>query len=219
MKQAGKKRLNSLKINYMNTPWDKFTKEKLTEIFTKKKYIIDIGGGLRLDASRGNKISEANSWLKPYLKNVDYKILDKVGDYHPDIISDIHQLSLQDNSVDAIICIAVLQHVENPLQAVSEIYWVLKPGGFCFIYVPFLFYYHPLPGYYKDFYRFTYDGVSYLAKDFKNVEIQNVRGALATLMNLFPFFSKRTGIFNYVDKFFKLLASKQTSGYNIFCVK
>ena len=199
--------------------WDKFFKEKITKIFQEKKDIIDIGGGLRADGNRSNREDSRNDWLADYLKKSNYKVLDKVGDYHPDIIGDIHNLPLPDASVDAIICIAVLEHVEEPLKAMKEVYRVLRPGGFCFIYVPFLYYYHPMKGYYQDFYRFTYDGVKYLTRDFKAVEMENVRGASATAMNLLPFFSKRTAIFDILDKIFHKQNSRQTSGYNVFCVK
>jgi len=125
---------------------------------------------------------------------------------------------MPDNSVDAIICIAVLEHIEEPQKAVREIYRVLKPGGYCFLYVPFLYYYHPCEGYYRDFYRFTIDGVKYLTRDFKAVEIQNVRGAIATLANLLPFFSKKP-FFYWLDRIGGKEKSKQTSGYNVFCIK
>ena len=145
--------------------------------------------------------------------------MDKVADYHPDIVGDIHNIPLEDNSVDAIICSAILEHVEEPQKAVREMYRVLKPGGYCFIYVPFLYYYHPMKGYYGDFYRFTYDGVEYMTRDFSQVEIQNVRGALSTVMNLLPFFSKKTRMFDVLDRWVRKQDSKQTSGYNMFCIK
>jgi ubiquinone/menaquinone biosynthesis C-methylase UbiE len=203
----------------MKKPWDTFFEEKMKLIFSEKKTIIDIGGGLRVDEKRNNRIEEKNRWLLEYIKRVDYKILDKVADYSPDIVGDIHELPLEDNSVDAILCSAVLEHVEEPQRAVKEMYRVLKKGGYCFIYVPFLYYYHPMKGYYKDFYRFTYDGVEYITRDFEQVEIQNVRGAFSTIMNLFPLFSKKSNIFDIIDAKFGKISSKQTSGYNIFCVK
>ena len=203
----------------MANQWDKFSKEKLKKIFTEKNHIIDIGGGLRVESSRGNRLDKSNEWLEEYIKNVNYKVLDKVGDYNPDIVGDIQSLPLEDNSVDAFICSAILEHVEEPQKAVKEMYRALKPGGFCFIYVPFLYYYHPMKDYYKDFYRFTKDGVGYLCRDFSKVEIQNVRGSLSTVANLIPMFSKRTKVFDLLDKFFGKAKSKQTSGYNIFCVK
>ena len=203
----------------MKKPWDTFFEEKMKLIFSEKKTIIDIGGGLRVDEKRNNRIEEKNRWLLEYIKRVDYKILDKVADYSPDIVGDIHELPLEDNSVDAILCSAVLEHVEEPQRAVKEMYRVLKKGGYCFIYVPFLYYYHPMKGCYKDFYRFTYDGVEYITRDFEQVEIQNVRGAFSTIMNLFPLFSKKSNIFDIIDAKFGKISSKQTSGYNIFCVK
>lgn len=203
----------------MKNLWDAFFEEKMIKIFDEKNLIIDIGGGLRVDPTRNNRLDEKHAWLKPYVGKVNYKVLDKVADYHPDIVGNVHKLPLADNSVDAVICIALLEHVEEPQIAMKEIYRVLKLGGYCFIYVPFLYYYHPLPGYYKDFYRFTFDGLQYLTKDFSKVEIQNVRGALSTVFNLIPWFSKKTGWLDWLDKVLKKQNSKQTSGYNVFCVK
>jgi hypothetical protein len=99
------------------------------------------------------------------------------------------------------------------------VYRVLKPGGQVFFYAPFLFYYHPLKNYYQDFYRFTSDGWRYLTRQFKTVELQNVRGAVATALNLFPWLSKRTKWFDWVDRLFHRESSQQTSGYNVFCIK
>jgi len=85
--------------------------------------------------------------------------------------------------------------------------------------MPFLFYYHPMKGYYNDFYRFTIDGCRYMTRDFSKVEIENALGAIATVFNLFPFFSKKTKIFNLFDYVFKKSKSNQTSGYALFCIK
>lgn len=202
----------------MTNQWDLFFKEKVTKIFTDKKTIIDIGGGLRIDEKRNNRKTE-NAWALEYLDKVDYKVLDKVSDYNPDIVGDIHDLPLADESVDAIICMSVLEHVEEPQKAVREMYRCLKKGGYCYIDVPFLFFYHPMPGYYKDFFRFTKDGLEYMTKDFSHVEIQNVRGAFSTVMNLIPFFTKRTKFFDYIDKIFGKYKSNQTGAYRVFCIK
>lgn len=195
-----------------------FFREKITKIFEKNGEIIDIGGGLRIDPKRNNR-GIHNSWATGLAKNANYKILDKVADYNPDIIGDIHNLPFKDNSIDSILCISVLEHVEEPSKAVKEIYRSLKPGGYCFIQVPFIYYYHPLAGYYKDYYRFTRDGLEYLLRDFSSVEIINSKGALATVMNLFPLFSKRTSLFDILDKLFGKSATNQTNFFSVFCVK
>lgn len=202
----------------MKIPSDIFFENSMKHIIAHSKTLIDIGGGLRVDPEKNNREIE-NPWLIPLLKEIDYKVLDKVADYNPDIVGDIHKLPMPDNSVDAITCMSVLEHVEEPMQAVREMYRVLKPGGFCYIYVPFLFYYHPMKGYYKDFYRFTRDGVEYMTKDFSDVKIHNTYGATATVMNLFPFFSRKVGIFHLIDKMVNKVNSNQTSGYSAFCIK
>jgi SAM-dependent methyltransferase len=136
------------------THWDQFYKDKALKIFTEKHTVLDIGGGLRV--ARSNRHDSNNEWVLPYIEKVDYKVLDKVPDYNPDIVGDIRALPLPDNSVDAIFCIAILAHVEEPHKAVDEMLRVLKPGGYLFMYTPFIYYYHPAPGYYGDFFRFTY---------------------------------------------------------------
>lgn len=41
--------------------------------------------------------------------------------------SPIHRIPVESNYFDAILCIAVLEHVENPEEVVPELYRVLKP--------------------------------------------------------------------------------------------
>ena len=201
--------------------WDKFFNKKIKKIFIEKKSIIDIGGGLRVLKGSGNRYDKSKKWILPLIKKVDYKILDPVSDYNPDIIGDIHNLPFNDNSQDAIICIAVLEHVENPIKACQEIYRVLKPGGYCFVYVPFLFYYHAHKGYYKDYWRFTKDSINILFKDFSVIEKQGVRGAFETWIKLSPLgrYKLFLKLANKIDFLTGRTKSNQVSGYNIFLVK
>lgn len=198
--------------------WNDFFKEKAKKIFEEKTEVIDIGGTLGLNTAKSNRIKPQNQWLQPYLSKVNYKVLDKVSDYNPDIVGDIHDLPLPDNSVDAIICSSVIEHVENPIKAVEEVYRVLKPGGYAYFYAPFIFYYHAEQGYYKDFYRFTYDGWEHLTRQFSSQEISPVHGPLGAMFNLLPFMSDRVDWLRPIDKLLRP-TSRQTSGYNVFCVK
>lgn len=201
--------------------WNKFFNEKILKIFSEKKRIIDIGGGLRISQKKGNRFDPGRAWILPLAKKANYLIMDPVSDYEPDIVGDIHNLPLEDNSEEAILCLAVLEHVENPFQATAEMYRVLKKGGFCFVFVPFLYYYHPESTYYKDYWRFTRDSLDLLFKQFSNKEVFSVRGPLGTLVRLSPFgryklFEEIAYIF---DRFFGKLRSNQVSGYYVFLTK
>lgn len=204
------------------TQWEKFFKEKATEMFTSAKEVIDIGGSLRLDIGKGNVTSKKNAWLLPYVEKIDYKILDPVPDYNPDIVGDIHDLPFEDNSREAILCLAVLEHVENPIKAMEELHRVLKPGGKLLIYVPFLYYYHAEKGYYGDYWRFTYDTLEMFAKPFSKYEIESVRLPLETLTRLTPF--GRYNIFISIARFFDSVfyvkkQSRQVAGYYLWLGK
>jgi len=68
-----------------------------------------------------------------------------------DIVADAHYLPYADESVDAIYCAAVLEHLSEPLTAVKEMFRVLKNGGKIFADTPFLQEYHGYPHHYQNF--------------------------------------------------------------------
>jgi SAM-dependent methyltransferase len=203
----------------MAAPWDIFAEKKLKQIIDAGGTILDVGGGLRTDPrnDRGVQRKELAEYLKQ--SKAKYVYLDVVPDYNPDIIGDVHNLPYEDNSLDAVLAIALLEHVEDPLKAMNEMHRVLKPGGYLYLYVPFLFYYHPHPGYCNDYYRYTLDGVKYLTRKFSHTEIQNVRGAMTTWLNFLPFLAKRTNWFDWLDRLTGKTNSNQTSGYIAFSQK
>lgn len=65
-------------------------------------------------------------------------------------------LPFVDESFDAVVSIAVLEHVRDPFRAAAEIVRVLKPGGELFCCVPFL---QPLHGYPHHYYNMTHEGL------------------------------------------------------------
>ncbi|MEK7639429.1 MAG: class I SAM-dependent methyltransferase [Patescibacteria group bacterium] len=206
----------------MNTPkWERFFKEKCLDIFLNSKEVVDIGGSLRLDTGRSNRVDKKNDWLREYVERVNYRILDPVPDYNPDIVGDIHALPFSDNSKEAILCLAVLEHVENPILAMQQLHRVLCPGGRLLIYVPFLYYYHAEKGYYGDYWRFTYDTLVMLAKPFSKYEITEVRMPIETLTRLTPL--GRWDLFilfaRVLDGLFYTKGSRQVSGYYMYLVK
>jgi len=57
--------------------------------------------------------------------------------YSKDIsIIDIRKLDIEDNTFNIIFCNHVLEHIQEDLQAMKELYRVLKPGGWALLQVP-----------------------------------------------------------------------------------
>ena len=78
-----------------------------------------------------------------------------------DIVSSLDEIPRPDQSFDGALCIAVLEHVENPDRVVNELFRVTKAGGFLDRSVPFLQPEHKIP---TDFQRYTRDGLETLLK-------------------------------------------------------
>jgi SAM-dependent methyltransferase len=207
----------------MTRPWDTFFRTAMTRILDSSREIIDVGGGLRIARDRSNRLDPKNAWIGEEIekRGISYKVLDYVADYHPDIVGDVQDLPFGDSTQEAIVCNAVLEHVENPIQAAKEMHRVLKPSGYCLVFVPFLYYYHAEKGYYGDYWRFTEDGLRSIFKPFTSIELQKVRGPLETLIRLTAL--GRWKIFAdgayLCDNVTGKLGSKQTSGYYVFLQK
>lgn len=73
-----------------------------------------------------------------------------------DTVCDIHHIPLPDESFDCIFCTGTLEHVEDPAQAMSEIYRLVKKGGIVHIEVPFMQGFHADP---HDYWRWTIPGL------------------------------------------------------------
>lgn len=50
---------------------------------------------------------------------------------------DIHKIPFEDNTFDVAFCNHVMEHVDDDIKAMSEIYRVLKPNGWAIIQIPF----------------------------------------------------------------------------------
>ena len=180
--------------------------------------VLDIGKSMRDEFKKINCKE---------IKTLDINIFDDYPDIQFDLSEtvEIEKTEIY-NRFDAIICLAVLEHVYDPIVAIKNINKMLKNNGIFFGYVPFLYHYHaPENLDFQDYYRYTKDGISYLLRDFKKIKIYPVRGRLSSSMHvLFGSFWKKTFEkykFNqFIDRFFsKNKNSKQAGGFNFIAIK
>jgi len=70
----------------------------------------------------------------------------------PDLVWDGATLPNADASVDSVLLTEVLEHCADPASVLCEVFRVLRPGGFLFLTVPFIWPLHALP---HDEFRYT----------------------------------------------------------------
>ena len=68
---------------------------------------------------------------------VDYISSDYEGEFKADESYDIRSIPLKDETLDMIICYHVLEHITEDIDAMAELYRLLKFGGSCYIQSPF----------------------------------------------------------------------------------
>jgi ubiquinone/menaquinone biosynthesis C-methylase UbiE len=77
-----------------------------------------------------------------------------------DIVSDITNIPVPDESFEAILCTEVLEHIKNPVLAIKEFARILKPGGHLILTAPFCSLTHFAPHFYSTgFSRYFYEEV------------------------------------------------------------
>ncbi|WP_298354092.1 class I SAM-dependent methyltransferase [Runella sp.] len=69
------------------------------------------------------------------MKNLDYITAD-IESPLAKVKMDIHQIPFEDNTFDVAFCNHVMEHVDDDIKAMSELYRVLKPGGWAIIQSP-----------------------------------------------------------------------------------
>jgi SAM-dependent methyltransferase len=167
------KEIKNLLINRIH---DRYLKQSASKYFSG--YLIDIGCG-----------------TKPYKDLLAPYVTEHVGIDHQDTLHDksnidrfgtAYELPAQDEEFDYALCTTVLEHLEEPEQALRECHRVLKRGGVAIYSVPFIWHLHEEP---RDFYRFSKYGLKYLFEKagFEIVEIKALSGFWVTFGQLFVY--------------------------------
>lgn len=135
-----------------------------------KGKVLNAGAGWR-DVSHlveGELINQDITWPGDERTNID-------------IYSPLHHIAVESDYFDAILCIGVLEHVENPEEAVPELLRVLKPGGHFILEVPFLQPEHKVP---TDFQRYTKDGLVRLVSH-HGFRVESIKGLFTVYHTLY----------------------------------
>lgn len=128
--------------NVSSHDYDRVAREMISK--HSEGLILDCGAGFR------NKYYEniINFEVEPYPTT--------------DVVGLADKLPFKDNSLDAVLCLNVLEHVRNPFKVAKEIVRVLKQNGELYCVVPFLQPYHAYPDH---FYNMSSSGLKNLFCD------------------------------------------------------
>ncbi|MGV3485680.1 MAG: methyltransferase domain-containing protein [Planctomycetaceae bacterium] len=105
----------------------------------------------------GLNVGAGKTRIHPQIQNMDIFAGESI-----DLIGRAEAIPAEDNYFTVIITQEVLEHVEHPFVAASEMHRVLKPGGLLYCQLPFIIGYHPGP---TDFWRFTREGISSMLRE------------------------------------------------------
>ena len=101
-----------------------------------------------------------------------YVTLDIDSCRKPDVLADGRKFPFKDSSFDVVLLMSVLEHCyQNFENIVTETNRILNDNGIVIAFLPFFLGYHE-----NDYWRFTYESIEKLLKDFKNVKIIPVGG-------------------------------------------
>lgn len=124
---------------------------RLNRHMTETRVVVDIGSG--------------NMRWSNFTVNVDLMPYPNV-----DVVSEADNLPFENASVDIVVSIAMLEHVRNPGNVLSEIKRVLRPDGVAYVYVPFVQGFHAAP---HDYQRFTKSGLEFALSEFQLLRLEN----------------------------------------------
>jgi SAM-dependent methyltransferase len=126
----------------------------------------DFGAFSVLDVGCGQK--PYRTLFAPYLTS--YVGVDPVENPDADLRGSVEALPVVDASSDVVLCIQVLEHCDDPAQAISELARATRPGGRVLASTHGVMAYHPSP---VDYWRWTHAGLEKLFAD--NAEWASVR--------------------------------------------
>lgn len=143
--------------------------------------------GTLLDVGCGRKPYELNfsKYVDRYF-GMEYAPESGYRGNRADVASDASAMPFADQSIDAILCTEVMEHVENPEKVIEEFSRILKPNGIVITTAPF---FYPIHDEY-DFFRYSDKGIAKIMErhGLEIVKIEPLSGTGLTVAIMFNFY-------------------------------
>ena len=158
--------------------------EENKQVFKGK--VLDVGG--KKDNRRG-------AFVPPYEQVDEWLFLNNDKQSNPDILTDLPDIPLEDNSVDVVLCTEVIEYIYDYKKLLSEMSRVLKQDGILLLSFPFIYPLHADDKH--DYYRLTEPLIrKELSENFTIEKFNRMGGISAVIFDLirgyFSYQTKRT---------------------------
>ena len=148
-----------------------------------------------IDAGAGYRVLDVGCGPKPYYpffaeRASEYVGVDVVAHPAADLVGRVEELPVEDGAFDVVLCTQVLEHCDDPPQAVRELRRVTAPGGRVLASTHGVQVYHPSP---QDYWRWTSPGLERLfsqGADWESVEVTAGAGTAACLAMLLGIYTE-----------------------------
>lgn len=130
----------------------------------------------------GYRVLDVGCGAKPYYpyfagRASEYVGVDVVENPVAELRGPVEALPVPDGSFDLVLCTQVLEHADDPVQAVKELRRVTAPGGRVLASTHGVQWYHPSP---QDYWRWTHAGLRRLFEENADWESVDVRPGAGT---------------------------------------
>ncbi len=203
----------------------------ITKFADPESYYIDqmlknippaLSSSLALDAGAGDLNKRSYLIDKGYAyESCDFEnVFSSESSKKQTYICNLFDMPMRNRTYDLVICVQVLEHVNDPIGSIDEIFRVLKDGGLIYLSTNFMYPRHGAP---YDFFRFTQDGLIFLFEKsgFKIEKISSHGGfpaLCAQVLHEIPLYVRNFIIFGRTDPSKEMRFNLNRSGMLIFTI-
>jgi SAM-dependent methyltransferase len=135
----------------------------VNQLMYLKAYLPEVEGAV---LEIGSKDYGNTATFRDFYHSNTYIGVDLEAGPNVDVVADLTKPDhgFKKSSFSLVICCSVLEHVKKPWLFAPIVSELVKPGGYLYISVPWVWPYHAFPG---DYYRFSHQGIAALFDPFE----------------------------------------------------